>query len=162
MLSLVIIGILGGALVLLSRLEPEVEPVGDDLWSAFAAAEDTAALNEDELHLALARAMQAAGSSGAPADQSTAVGVWAPGTVGAMRTGDHGFVNARAAMLDIGGGLWLAAAAVVHTTRRPGHVAVRRDLHGYHLQRHDGPVGLWDGITGPRGNGRVRIAGRFD
>lgn len=167
MLSVIVIAVLAGAFARLARMAHADTPsMPRDIWAAFDALEADTALNEDAVHRILTQATSAAGDRAArrAATPREAGGdqQWAPGTVGAMAVGDHGFVNARAAMLDLEGNLWLAAAAVVHEARQAGHVAVRRESDGYHLQRHDGPVGLWNGLDGPRSNARVRVARRFD
>ncbi|WP_370325738.1 hypothetical protein [Euzebya sp.] len=140
-MAILVITALGGAFALLLRraaTDAASTDLPDDVWAAFEAS--MAADQIDEL----------------PRPTGTAVT-----TVGGMAVGESGFVSSRAAAVDPTGALWLAATAVVHTVCVPGRVAVRRDAAGYHLQRHEGPVGVC-GANLVELHTRVRVASRFD
>ncbi len=117
---------------------PEEVAAPDDVWAAFEAS-----LSGDEVF-------------DVPRPEGTFLN-----TVGGMAVGEHGFVSSREAAVDVNGRMWLASTAVVHPVSLPGRVAVRRDAAGYHLQRHNGPVGLWDGGMASMAV-RVRVESRFD
>ena len=80
-------------------------------------------------------------------------------TVGALVVGQGGYVATAAALRDGEDAIWLDAAAVVHPTRVEGRIAIRRDVDGYHLQRHRPMAPRRDAA---QARARVRIDSLFD
>ncbi|MEO2105695.1 MAG: hypothetical protein ABGZ36_08655 [Actinomycetota bacterium] len=80
-------------------------------------------------------------------------------TVGALVIGQGGYVSTAAALRDGEDAIWLDAAAVVHPTRVEGRIAIRRDVDGYHLQRHRPVAPRRDA---EQARARVRIDSLFD
>lgn len=154
--SLLVILLLGSLYARLVRADSAIATAAlpEDVWAAFDAA------TRQEAVRAQVRASTAHAVMATP---TIATGPFAPGTVGSMAQGEEGYVSARAAMIDPVGGMWLAAAAVVHAAPKPGLVRLRRADDGYHLQRHDGVVALWDGErSGSVANACVPVADLFD
>ena len=80
-------------------------------------------------------------------------------TVGALVVGQDGWVSTAAALRDGDDAIWLDAAAVVHPTPAEGRIAIRRDVDGYHLQRHRPTTPRREAA---RARARVRIDSLFD